>query len=226
MFLDLPVTPIDFEGKEDCSRPVRVIALGNFWNRVRVSFRWRVESSIINGEALCRLSWAGKLSLLPIQFVSVRILFGAASCQLISSELPRLCSSPTKSRMDCSGCFSKELDPALYHIYSAKVAISHGLKPSEHSNEVVSTRWVLVKELVFMSLVVRLLMEVVLLNCCLVKILRFPTFWRLSVDSREIMGSRLLFCNFARGSYFWRDGFDICQMSNPSRHVRMQGAPF
>lgn len=54
------------------------------------------------------------------------------------------------------------------HIYSAKEAVFYDLKLSDHSDEAVFIRGVLLRKMDFISLVVRLFVEVVLFDCCVV----------------------------------------------------------
>lgn len=63
--------------------------------------------------------------------------------------------------MEGFGGVSK-LDLVLLYIHSSKVAVSHSLEFYEHSNEVVFICGVFIRELDFISPVVRLLMKVFL----------------------------------------------------------------
>lgn len=98
-------------------------------------------------------------------------------------------------------------------IYPAEMIVLHGLKFSEHSDEVVFIRKVFVKELSFISPVVCLLVGAVFLDCDELRIFRFSFSARFIENIRGIMETRMVLCNFGRDAYFWNNGIEICLWS-------------
>lgn len=63
------------------------------------------------------------------------------------------------------GFIFKKFNTLIHPVFSAKVVVHYGLKLNEHSYKRVLIQGVLIRELDFISSVVQLLVEVVLLEC-------------------------------------------------------------
>lgn len=81
-------------------------------------------------------------------------------------KLRPLRSSMIRNRVDWFCSIVEKLDPVFWRINSAKAAVPHGLKLYEHSDIAVFIRRVLVRVLDFILPVVRFLVGVILLYCC------------------------------------------------------------